>query len=386
MLDLSEFPVVDGHCHPFLPGKEMEPFEQYFRLTDLQLPKRDVENTILYRQMMRDLSRVLGVTGRSEEVIEERHERYRRDPAGYIKLLFEDAKIDSLLVDTGFPAVENVGYSVDMADFSKLLPCGIREIVRIEIIVYKLVGNQAPFERAVDEFHGQIERRVKRGTVALKSIVAYRTGLAVKRTDEAKAKRAYEEVTSEVGRGKPVKEVLSIKSEGVKAVYDHFVHLGLEDSVRLGVPFQMHTGLGDAPMDLMISNPLLLNDLINDPIARDAKIVLVHGGYPYVEEAGFLVRSYPNVFLDMSGTIPFIGMGVGEKLLNLMEMAPTTKIMYGSDGFNVPELYWFASLQAKRALTAALDELMASNAIDVRDAEDIARQFLSENAKRIYKL
>jgi hypothetical protein len=386
MLDLSEFPVLDGHCHPFLPGKEVEPFEQYFRLTDHPLPKRDIANTLLYRQTMRDLSRILGVTGRSEELIEERHKRYRRDPAGYIKLLFEDAKIDSLLVDTGFPAVENVGYSVNMTDFSKLLPCSVREIVRIEIIVYKLVGGQVPFERAVDEFHGQIERGVKRGAVALKSIVAYRTGLGVKRIDEARAKRAYGEVASEVGKGRPVKEVLSVKSEGVKAVYDHFVHLGVEDSVRLGVPFQMHTGLGDAPMDLMISNPLLLNDLINDPIAKDAKLVLVHGGYPFIEEAGFLVRSYPNVFLDLSGTIPFISVGSREKLLNLMEMAPTTKIMYGSDGFNIPELYWIASLHAKRALTAALDELMRSSAIDVGDAEEIARQFLSENAKRIYKL
>jgi len=386
MLNFSEYTVVDSHCHPFHPGKEAEPFEQYLRLTDLPLPKMDVENTILYRQMMRDLSQILCVKGSSEEVIEERHKRYRRDPSGYVKLLFGDAKIESLLADTGYPAVENVGYSVDLSEFTKLVHCGVREIVRIEIIVYNLVGNHVPFNRAVEEFHNQIANRVKSGAVALKSIVAYRTGLGVKRTGEDKVKEAYEEVASEVDRGRPVKEVLSSKSEGVKTVYDYFVHLGVEDSVKLGVPFQMHTGIGDAPMDLMISNPLMLNDLINDPIAKDAKIVLVHGGYPFVEEAGFLVRSYPNVYLDMSEIIPFAGMGAREKFLNLIEMAPTTKIMYGSDGFNIPETYWFASLQAKRAITAALRELVESNAISDEDAEEIARQFLSENAKRIYNL
>lgn len=176
-------------------------------------------------------------------------------------------------------------------------------------------------------------------------------------------------------------------SRHAKTAYDYFVFLGVEESVELGVPFQLHTGMGDAPsIDLRVANPILLMDLINDGSSKDARIILTHGGYPYVEEAGFLVSTYPNVFMDLSETIPFIGFGIKEKLLGLLAMAPTNKLMYSSDSFNVPELHWFSSIQTKKALSAALNELMEFEEIDEEWAHEIAQQFLSENAKRVYRL
>jgi len=67
-------------------------------------------------------------------------------------------------------------------------------------------------------------------------------------------------------------------------------------------------------------------------------------------------------------------------------MAPTTKLMYGSDGFNVPELHWFSAIHAKRSLSAALGELLRSGDADEGWAHEAAERFLSGNAKRIYGL
>jgi len=67
-------------------------------------------------------------------------------------------------------------------------------------------------------------------------------------------------------------------------------------------------------------------------------------------------------------------------------MTPTTKIMYGSDGFKIPELHWFSSIRTKKALMAALNELVESRELDEERAYEIAKQFLSDNAKRIYNL
>jgi hypothetical protein len=387
MLDLSEYPVVDSHCHAFLPEKETEPFEQYLNLADHPLPKADIESTLLYRGVVRELSRFFGVDGTRDEVIEERMRRYRQDPAGHIMLLFEDAKIETLLVDTGYPAEIFSGYSIGLEDFSKMVPCEVREIFRIDIVIYDLVKNQLPFESAVNELHERIGAAVKGGAVALKSVVAYRTGLEIKRHGEGEVRRAYGELIAESKAGKSVRSILSGESRHAKTAYDHFVFLGVEDSVWLGVPFQLHTGMGDAPsIDLRVANPTLLRDLINDGSTKEARIVLTHGGYPYVEEAGFLVSTYPNVFMDLSETIPFAGVGVKDKLLGLLAIAPTNKLMYGSDGFNIPELHWFSSIQAKKVLSYALKELMEFDKICEDDAREIAKRFLSENARRIYEL
>lgn len=387
MLDLSKYPVVDSHCHAFLPDKETDPFEKYLNLAIHPIPKFDMVNTFIYHQVTRELSRVLGVKGTGDDIIEERNRRYRKDPAGYIRTLFEDAAIDTLLVDTGYPSEEFSGYSIDLREFSKLVPCKVREIYRIDNLLYNIINEQLPFNEAVEKFHNQIKNAIKNGAVGLKSVIAYRTGLEVQRHDDSEAKEMYNGIVDEVKGGKEAKNVLSRKSKPVKTALDYFMIIGVSDSVKLKVPFQIHVGMGDAPIiDLRVANPILLHDLINDKSAKESKLVLTHGGYPYVEEAGFLVNTYPNVFLDFSETIPFISVGIKNKLLNLFEMAPTTKIMYGSDGYNVPELHWFSSIQTKKALSEALKDLLESEEISEKWALKIAEQFLSENAKRIYKL
>jgi len=67
-------------------------------------------------------------------------------------------------------------------------------------------------------------------------------------------------------------------------------------------------------------------------------------------------------------------------------MAPTTKIIHGSDRYNIPELSWIAAIQAKMALEGVLGDLMAGGDIDREGAEEVAMQFLSENAKELYGL
>ena len=386
-MDLSSHPVVDSHCHAFLPEKETKSFEQYLTLADHPVPKRDIANTFLYRRVVRELSRVLEVEGTHDEVVDERNVRYRQDPAGYIKMLFEDAGIETLLVDTGYPSKEFSGYSVDLGGFSEIVPCEVREIYRIDNTVYNLLCERLPFDAMLGEFNRRIHDAGRGGAVSLKSVIAYRTGLEIRRRTEEESKKAYRDFIDSVESGRRVLDIIRSKPDFVKALWDNFVFLGVEKSVELGLPFQIHVGIGDVPgIDLRTSNPLLLRDLINDDCARDARIVLTHGGYPYVEEAGFLINTYPNLYLDISETVPFISIGAKEKLLNLFEMGPTTKIMHGSDGYNIPELFWISAIRAKRALSAALKELVEANEIDEGWAEEIAEQILSGNAKRIYKL
>ncbi|MCX6654730.1 MAG: amidohydrolase family protein [Candidatus Bathyarchaeota archaeon] len=385
-IDFSSFPVVDSHCHAFLPEKETKPFEAYLTLSDLQQRREDLTSTMLNHMVMRELSRILRVKG-EDIIIAERQRRMESNPADYIELLFDDAGIETLLVDSGYPFKETAGYGIDLSDFSKMVGRDVREIFRLETALHGLLKSLVPFNQANEDFRKQIREAVSNGCVSLKTIIAYRTGLDIRPWDESFVKNSWGKMIAMVRGGNRPASVLSERNERNKSVYDSFLVAGIEEANRLAVPVQIHTGMGDSPsMDIRIANPAHLYDLLQDPRAREARLVLTHGGYPYLEEAAFLANAYPNVYIDLSETIPIVSVGLRNRLLTLLEMTPTTKIMYGSDGFNVPELHWFSAILTKKALTAILIELMEHEGLSEEEATSIGGAFLSGNAKRLYSL
>jgi uncharacterized protein len=379
-------PVVDAHCHPFLPDKETRPFEAYLTLSDIPQRMEDLKSTMLYRLVMRELGQVMRLRG-DEKIIAERQRRIKGDPSGYIQMLFDEAGLETLLVDSGYPFKEFVGYEIYLEDFSKMIGREVREIFRLEVAVHGLLKGLVPYDQAVEDFRSQIGKAISGGCIALKSVIAYRTGLAVRSWEEGIVKRSWGEMVSLVRDSKKPSAVLSERNERNKSVYDSFLMIGVEEARRLAVPLQIHTGMGDSPsMDLRIADPSLLYDLLQNSVAREASIVLTHGGYPYMEEAAFLANAYPNVYIDLSETIPIVSVGLRSRLLSLFEMAPITKIMYGSDGFNIPELYWFSAVYTKRALASVLGELVRHDGLGETDAVDIGKSFLAGNARRLYRL
>ena len=172
-----------------------------------------------------------------------------------------------------------------------------------------------------------------------------------------------------------------------KTIREFLVFKALDLSIKLNVPMQIHTGMGASPsIDVRDANPLNLLNLITHPELSKAKIVLVHCGYPYVEETGYLANQYPGVFVDLSEMNPFIGSGVKNKILSLLEMAPITKVMYGSDGFNTPEVFWIASIICRESLGQAMEELINRGFIDEDFANKSIKLILRENAKKLYNI
>ena len=186
-------------------------------------------NTFIYRQVTRELTRVLGCQGTHEEIINLRQKRYKRDPGEYVRFLFEDANIKTMLVDTGYPSREFSGYEVDLGLFSKMTRSEVREIFRIDNAIFSLFKDQLSFEASVEEFHERVKDAMKRGVVSLKTVIAYSSGLEIKRKDEADARRAHRAVTGEVMSGKSIREVFYDGTDAVKTVMDYFVFQGIED-------------------------------------------------------------------------------------------------------------------------------------------------------------
>jgi predicted TIM-barrel fold metal-dependent hydrolase len=385
MLNILEYPVIDSHCHAFLPENETDSFEQYYSLAFHKLPKEDVENTLFFRQAINELSRIMNIKGNYKEIIAERNKKYKTEPKDYIKRLFEDAKIETLLVDTGYPSSLYGGSDINIKDFERIIPARIETIFRIDNVLLECVRNLVNFNKCLEVFDEKVENAIKSGVVSLKTTAAYNTGLEINKNSEKECEQSYTNLLKAKQNGISIRELFDGTKDG-KKVLDYFIYKSIEKSVKHKIPYQIHAGMGAIPnLDLRRANPILLHDLINDEVAKEAKLILVHGGYPYIEESGFLVNTYPNVYLDMSETIPHISIGIKEKLLNLLEMAPINKIMYGSDGYTTPEQFWISSILTKKALVRVTEELLLAG-LDEGWIENFVKKFLSKNAEKIYNL
>ncbi|HKQ96314.1 MAG TPA: amidohydrolase family protein [Candidatus Polarisedimenticolia bacterium] len=122
-----------------------------------------------------------------------------------------------------------------------------------------------------------------------------------------------------------------------------------ETSARLGVPILVHTGTSIFPMARnKYGDPMDLDDVAVD--FPGLTIVMAHGGRPlWMDEAMFLLRRHPNVYMDISGIPP---KSLLEYFPRLAEVAK--KSMFGTDwpGPGVPGVR--GNVEAFRALP--LDE------------------------------
>ena len=56
--------------------------------------------------------------------------------------------------------------------------------------------------------------------------------------------------------------------------------------------------------------------------------IVLHSGYPFTREAGYLTSVYDNVYLDFEGILPYLsGDSQRAVILQVLELAPTNKIL-----------------------------------------------------------
>jgi hypothetical protein len=99
-----------------------------------------------------------------------------------------------------------------------------------------------------------------------------------------------------------------------------------EEAQRLRLPVMIHTGTSVFPgARSRTGEPMAVDDVAVD--FPDLKIVLAHGGRPlWMDQAFFLVRRFPNVYMDVSSIPP---KAILRYFPRLAEVAG--KVLYGSD-------------------------------------------------------
>ncbi len=226
-----------------------------------------------------------------------------------------------------------------------------------------------------------LERQHAAGAIAAKFEIAYLRSFDFADPSPAEAARVYAQY-----RGSTPPDA------AYKLLQDFLFHYIALECGRLGMPVHFHTMSGGGGyFHIAGDNPLLLEPLFNDPRLRKTRFVMLHGGWPFVREAGSLLQK-PNVFLDLSQeSLTFPPRTLAGWLREWLETFPG-KVLFGTDGYPYSdamgweESTWIAAHNARQALGLALTGMLRDGEINRARANQIALAVLRDNAKTLYKL
>ncbi len=385
-VDLSGAEVVDSHCHPYRVGdllsRDPESFETrcmflgtcFYSSSHVNAGLWSfidelTESTAFGLAMRRWLAVHLGCEPTKEAVTAARDQALRADPVAYTKGLLADQHVVAVLGDEGYPQP-----TIPREEFEAAIGVPVYRVARLEPWILRhrdgsfddlVAGVEAEATAAAADPH----------CVGYKSIIAYRTGLDVGNPSAKDAAKAFEKWRSDDWResrehAKPVRDFLLRRALAVAKEHDRAFHI--------------HCGGGDPDIDLAHAGPRDLFPLLVD--VQDQPIVLIHTGYPWVMEAGYVASVLPNVYLELSELIPWGWSQVEWALEMLVGTVPAAKLLYGSDEASEPEMFWVAAKLARGALGRVLDGFVDRDYLTLEEAERMGRGVLAGNTRKLHGL
>ncbi|XP_020588866.1 protein fluG [Phalaenopsis equestris] len=366
--------VVDAHAHNLVAIDSDFSFLRCFSEADGEA-LTFVPHTLSFKRNVRDIARLYNCEASFDAV--DAH----RKSCGITSVTsrcIEAANISTIFIDDGIKFVK----MYDWEWHSRFGPA-VGRILRIEHLAETILNDERygesnwTLELFSHIFLGRLESVVDK-IVAMKSIAAYRSGLQI---DTNVSKIVAEEgLLQDLQGGKPVR----IKSKGF---IDYIFTCSLEVAQSFNLPVQIHTGFGDTDLDLRQCNPLHLRAVLEEKRFSKCRIVLLHAAYPYSKEASYLASVYPQVYLDFGLAVPMLSVqGMISSVTELLHLAPIKKVMYSSDGFAFPELYYLGSKSAREVLFHVLSNACKDGDLTVDEAVLAVQDIFRENALWLYNL
>ena len=368
----DHIPIIDHHAHSLYikqPQQTAEFLEFFSESYNREIEQRHVPSSLFFQWGVRALAEFLGCAADLASVVAARNaislpELTRR--------CVEDANITTWLIDYGFARDQLYAHE----PLKQIAPLRIEKMLRIEPLIQDLIVASPDFETMLGRFQAEIKDMRTKGWVALKSIIAYRTGLQVEPTPRAAAAAEWPQLKARATRDGAVR----IDS---KPMLDFLVFEAARAAHQQELPFQFHTGFGDPDLDIFKVNPAFMRPLFSDEF-RGCKFVLLHASYPYGRTLAYLAAMYPNVYADFGLAIPWIPGEARQIVRELLALAPASKVMYSSDASRIPELFWLGAKLGRRALADVLGEFVSDGFISETQAHEMAELVLWRNAAKLY--
>lgn len=269
-------------------------------------------------------------------------------------------------VDTGY-APYPLTSPAELAAAAGATAC---EVVRLEPIAESVAAGGVTAGGYATAFEAAAEAAVRRpGVVAVKSVAAYRTGFALD-PERPAAPEVARAAGRWLARGGRLDDPVLLR------------HL-LWTAVGLGLPLQLHTGLGDADLRLDRADPALLTDWLRRT-AGTVPVLLLHC-WPYHRQAAYLAAVFEQVYLDVGLALHHTGPARCRAVLEeALEITPFRKLLYSSDAYGVAEFHHLGALCFRQGLAGLLQDRVDADELSLGDALRIADWTGRDNARRLY--
>lgn len=188
-----------------------------------------------------------------------------------------------------------------------------------------------------------------------------------------------------------------------KALQDFLFERLVKSAGDRGFVVQIHTGYGVCEgFNVAGSNPLLMERIFHK--VKNTNFVLLHGGWPFVDETVALLAN-DNVYTDFScGCLFHYARSLSRQIRSALEWYPE-KILYGTDAYSersiallggLPflanplagweEKAWLMDRTGRTALSLALSGMHADGEVSAVRIDELTRMVMGGTASRLYGL
>ena len=385
---IQRTPVIDHHAHNLLIPSKIDAHDLRSMVSEATGVALDHStSTLAHLRAIKQLAHVLKCDSTFEDVKKAIEVRRLEPDDAWAKLCFEG--IETALIDDGLDPSDVQPY--EWHDCLTRSKC--KRIVRIERIAESIISknllafrkqqstNRRTFSSGImNTFIEAIENAIADpGVAGFKSVICYRVGLAIPSWENDwtdKLMLMFDDQTLET--------FSRLEDTSLNPLFVHVTARTISE-LRSSKPLQFHTGLGDNDISLRLSNPSHLQPFIET--YPKLNIVLLHASYPFTTEAGYLASVYENTFLDIGEVFPFVSQDGQERVIrDALDLCPSKKLLWSTDGHWFPETYLLAILQVREGLDRVLTEYVERGALSVEQAIEIVRDLLFTTSNELYKL
>lgn len=405
-LDLSGYPIIDVHVHPPERMTLSESHAQWNgSFVDALLPAYDYPEKeaaraklgVTFQDHLYRLPREIGMKNYMARVYEveptlegvdsiparHRHGDYKT----YVRSILDREKIDAIVLQSR--DTEPVRPQVLVPDDRFVWTYSITHLLQPDWAKEWRMKDVEEVARAIEAI---LERAKSNACVGVKIPIAYYRPLAVEKVTREQADRDLEALlTHEASayRNHPTRNPLyddPALTASLRSYQDYLLKRIYVRAGELSLRIIIHSAVALHPaLRFDYNSPLGLYQVFQDDDIKRAetKFVLIHAAYPYHHHVAAFLSQFPNVYADVSFYSNFPGT-LEEILRAFLGLSPSEKIMHGSDSGSVPENIGYCAYNIRQVLAKVLTDYRGHYGWTDRDCETIARNVLSENARRVY--
>jgi predicted TIM-barrel fold metal-dependent hydrolase len=235
-----------------------------------------------------------------------------------------------------------------------------------------------------------LETAVNNGCVGFKTFAAkYRT-LGLTRVSRADAERAFDLVRSgvQVGIGEQKLPIYADEAVNValRTCEDFLYRHIFTKAGALDRPVIIHSAVALSPyLRVDYNDPQELYELFREEAIQRAgtRFLIVHAGYPSHHVLAVLASQFPNVYVDTSFFSKYPA--VLEEIYRVfLGIAPSSKLMHGSDANTIPEELGYCAWNGRTILAKVLTDYVSHYGWTATDVQKMAEDVLHRNARSFF--